>query len=128
MVVTTMPPNGDYVQAFACGQRIFSEGQHGDWMYVVVEGEVELLVNNVLVERLGPGGVLGEMSLIDAAPRSATAVARTHCKLWSINQKRFSYLVQQTPDFALQMMRVMAVRLRHMDQRVYAKTATARAA
>jgi CRP-like cAMP-binding protein len=119
MAITTIPPNGDHVQSFSPGQRIFSEGQHGDWMYVVVEGEVDLLVNNRLVEHVGPGGVLGEMSLLDAEPRSATAVARTPCKLWSIDRRRFSHLVQETPDFAIQIMRVMAGRLRQMDRRLH---------
>ncbi len=69
-----------------------------------------------MVEKLGPGGVLGEMGLIDTAPRSASAIARSACKLIPVNQERFSLLVQHTPDFALQIMRVMAGRLRVMDR------------
>ena len=118
MVAIKLPRNGRSVQTFARGQSIFCEGQQGNTMYVVLEGEVDLMVNDQLVEKVGPGGVLGEMALVDAAPRSATAVARNNCKLMYITQKRFSFLVQQTPDFALQIMRVMAGRLRHMDQRL----------
>lgn len=110
---------GRNAQTFASGQRIFSEGQPGDLMYVVLDGKVDLLVSDNLVETLGPGGVLGEMALLDAAPRSATAVARTSCKLTPIDRKRFSFLVQQTPDFALQIMRVMTERLRRMDRRLH---------
>ena len=52
----------------------------------------------------------------DALPRSATAVARTDCTLIPVNQQRFKLLVQHTPDFALQLMRIMAGRLRVMDR------------
>jgi len=104
--------------AFAAGQAIFSEGEAGDTMYVVVEGEVDLLVKGKPVDHLGPGGVLGEMALLDASPRTATAVARTACRLAPINEKRFRFLVQQTPNFALQLMRVIAERLRRMNERL----------
>ena len=59
-----------------------------------------------------PGGVLGELGLIDAQPRSATAVAETDCKVAVIGEKRFLRLVEQVPRFALQMMRVITERLR----------------
>ena len=105
----------DDFEGFSAGQHIFTAGQPGDTMYVVKEGEVEVVVNGKVVDTLGPGGILGEMALIDKQPRSATAVAKTDCKLVSVNEQRFQRLVQQTPHFAIQVMRVMAQRLRHMD-------------
>ena len=99
-------------------KKIFSEGEAGDMMYVVVEGQVDLLVKGILVEELGSGGVLGEMALIDTGTRSAAAIAKTDCKLAPINEKRFQFLVQQTPKFALQLMRIIADRLRRMDSRL----------
>ena len=108
--------NKSDTRIFTAGQRVFNQGEPGNTMFVVHEGEVDLLVNGHLVEKLGPGGVLGEMGLIDTSPRSATAVARTDCKLVPVNHERFALLVQHTPDFALQIMRVMAGRLRAMDQ------------
>jgi CRP/FNR family cyclic AMP-dependent transcriptional regulator len=105
--------------AIAAGETIFNEGDTGNTtMYVVVEGEVDLLVKGKLVEHLGPGGVLGEMALLDNVPRSASAIAKTACRLVEINEKRFKFLVQQTPNFALQLMRVIADRLRRMDDRL----------
>jgi CRP-like cAMP-binding protein len=103
---------------FDAGATIFSEGENGHLMYVVLAGEVRLSVKGKEVELLGPGSVLGEMSLIDAAPRSATATAITTCNLVPITEQRFSFMVQQTPKFALQIMRVMADRLRAMDTRL----------
>ena len=58
------------------------------------------------------GGVFGEMAIIDQEPRSATAKAKSNCKLALVNQKRFTLLVQQTPFFALQIMHILADRLR----------------
>jgi CRP-like cAMP-binding protein len=58
------------------------------------------------------------MALIDQAPRTATAVAKTECKLAVIPERRFLFMVQQTPHFALQIMKVMADRLRKMNARL----------
>ncbi len=102
-------------RAFAAGQLIFSAGESGDVMYIGKEGEVDVLVHGRVVETIGPGSILGEMALIDRNPRSASAVAKTDCQLVPIDEARFKYLVQQTPYFALEVMRVMARRLRHMD-------------
>jgi len=102
-------------RAFTAGQVIFTAGSPGDVMYVVKEGEVEVLVRGRVIETIGPGGILGEMALIDRNPRSASALAKTDCQLVPIDEARFTYLIQQTPYFALEVMRVMARRLRHMD-------------
>jgi CRP-like cAMP-binding protein len=118
MIAIDLFRNEDRYDDFRQGQTIFREGDRGEKMYVVMEGSVMLSVKKHVVEELGPGGVLGEMSLIDTAPRSATAVAKTDCRLVPIDQKRFTFLVQQTPHFSLQIMRVIADRLRRMDQRL----------
>jgi CRP-like cAMP-binding protein len=86
-------------------------------MYVILEGEVELRIGGRVVETLGPGEPFGEMALIDHAPRIATATAKSDCRLVAVPEKRFLFLVQQTPYFALHVMRVMAERLRKMDLR-----------
>jgi CRP-like cAMP-binding protein len=104
-------------QAFAAGETIFSKGDPGTAMYVVVEGEVDLWIGEERVETLVPGEPFGEMALIEHAPRIATAVARTPCRLVEVPEKRFLFLVQQTPYFSLQIMRVMAERLRKMNDR-----------
>lgn len=115
MVTIDLFRNEDNTRDFSAGDRIFSEGETGDFMYVVVDGEVDLFVRDKLVEHLTAGGVLGEMALIGTGTRSATAVAKTDCKLVPIDERRFKFLVQQTPNFALQLMRIIADRLRRMD-------------
>jgi CRP-like cAMP-binding protein len=87
-------------------------------MYVVLDGEVDLTIGDAVVETIGPGAPFGEMALIDQAPRTATATAKTECQLAVLPEKRFLFLVQQHPEFALQIMKVMADRLRKMNARL----------
>lgn len=105
-------------QPFHPGQTIFREGETGDRMYIVAEGQVELVMDGRLLETVEPGGILGELALIDDQPRSATAVARTACLLAPISRPHFLALTQHTPLFALQVMRVMANRLRHTTRQL----------
>ena len=100
------------------GEVLFREGDRGDAMFVILEGKVELRVNGTVFETLGPGGVLGEMALIDQSPRVASAVALTDVTLARVAEKRFLYMVQETPYFALQIMRLMSDRLRRMISRI----------
>jgi CRP-like cAMP-binding protein len=101
-------------RACEAGEVIFRTYDMGFEMYVVLEGQVELTIGPKVLEVLGPGEPFGEMALIDQAPRVATATAKTPCKLAVIPEKRFLFMVQQTPHFALQIMKVMADRLRTM--------------
>jgi CRP-like cAMP-binding protein len=106
----------DATHIIPAGQLIFEVGEHGDCAFVMIEGEAEILVNGVVVERAKSGSLLGEMALIEHQPRSASARAVTDCKLVAINERRFLFLVQQHPFFALQVMKIMAERLRTMNQ------------
>jgi CRP-like cAMP-binding protein len=101
-------------ETYAAGQVIFEAGDAADKMFVVQSGEVEIKVGDRVIDRHGPGGMFGEMGLIDGSPRSATAVAATECVVVPINERRFTFLVQQTPMFALQVMRVMSERVRRL--------------
>lgn len=105
-------------QRAVAGETLFVEGDEGQVMFVVLEGQVRLSVTGRTVERVGKGGVFGEMALIDDAPRSATATAITDCTLVPVTSPRFRSLVKESPDFALDIMRLMAARLRSMDKRL----------
>jgi CRP-like cAMP-binding protein len=110
--------NDTDVLDYPAGETIFHEGDSGARMYVVITGSVRLSVMGRTLEKVGPGGVFGEMALIDASPRSASAVAVTACTLVPINADRFTSLIRETPAFALEIMKAMAMRLRSMDRRV----------
>ena len=100
------------------GDVLFREGDMGDQMFAVVEGQIELTRNGTIVEDVGPGGIMGELALIDPAPRTATATARTSARVAQVDQQQFTHLVQEHPTFALQVMTVMAERLRTTNERV----------
>jgi CRP-like cAMP-binding protein len=113
----------DY-QQYAPGDIIFAQGQPGDVMYIVKEGEVEIRLGDKILDTLGPDSFFGEMALIDDAPRSASAVAKTPCKLTAVNQKRFLFMVQQTPFFALRLLKAMSARIRRHNEKAVAAAAT----
>ncbi len=101
---------------YKAGDVIFKEGDSGDVMYVLVEGEIDIIHHGQVIDQHGAGSLIGEMALLDASPRSATAQAKTNCRVVPITEKRFLFLVQQTPFFALQVMRLMSERLRRKLQ------------
>jgi CRP/FNR family cyclic AMP-dependent transcriptional regulator len=101
---------------YSAGQPIFQAGDEGDYIYVVISGEVDLILGDKVVETVGAGGILGEMALIEKKPRIASAVSKTDSRLIRIGEKQFMFLIQVTPYFALQLMRVMAERLRRVDE------------
>ena len=103
------------MQDVAVGEHIVEIGDSGDVMYVVIEGEIEIRLGARVLERIGPGGLFGELALIEHKERTATAVATIQSKVAPITQKRFLYLVQNTPFFAIEVMQTMADRLRRMD-------------
>jgi CRP-like cAMP-binding protein len=98
--------------SFAKGAVIFKEGEPGDCMFFVIEGTVSVQMGGVDITRVESGEVFGEMALIDHAPRSATAVALTDCRLAAVNEKRFLRLVVDVPKLALHLMQVITQRLR----------------
>ncbi len=103
------------LQTLAAGQPLFREGEQGELMYVLMSGTAEIIVNDRVMEMAEAGTILGEMAMIDEGTRSATVIAKTDCRLLPIDRKRFNFMIQQTPNFALNMMRVVANRLRRTD-------------
>lgn len=111
MDIAGMFDGADDIESYPAGTTIFSKGDSGKHMFVILEGEVELKTGDALLNTLGPGSMLGVIALISQIGRSATAVAKTDCRLAPISERRFLFLVQQTPFFALQVMRALAEQL-----------------
>ncbi|MCC6708529.1 MAG: cyclic nucleotide-binding domain-containing protein [Gammaproteobacteria bacterium] len=105
--------DSDRAAVFPQGTTIFREGEPSlGLMYIVVSGEVDIVIDGKQVDTVTAGNPLGEMGLVDKGPRSATAVARSDCRLEPIDERRFEFMVAQTPYFALEMLRVLVERLR----------------
>lgn len=104
-------------QSAKAGTTILEEGATGKLMYVIKSGKVEVRHAGKVLDTLDDGDIFGEISLLEENYlRSASAVALTDCELVPIDQKRFEFLVQQTPFFAVELMRIMADRLLRMNR------------
>jgi CRP-like cAMP-binding protein len=96
---------------YSTGQTIFTAGEAGELMYLPRRGTVVITVDGKTVETVGPGGVFGEMALVDSAPRAASAVAETTCSLMTVNRKQFLDLLQTKPAFGLSLLKLLGQRL-----------------
>jgi CRP/FNR family cyclic AMP-dependent transcriptional regulator len=105
----------EHSHTYDAGATIFEAGDAAEGMYVVIYGAVEIRLHGKVLERVLPGGIIGEMALIEELPRSATAVALEETRLNVVNKERFLDLVRQNPYFALQVMEALAGRLRRMN-------------
>ena len=100
------------IEAFSPGQFVFREGDPADGMWIVMSGTIEIAVHGRVIENVGVNYALGVLSLIDQLPRSSTARAQDDARLVRISSRRFSFMVEQMPNFGWYVMRQLADRLR----------------
>jgi CRP-like cAMP-binding protein len=110
----------DDVVRLAPGDILFREGELGDAMFVLLEGTMDIIIGDKVVENSQRGAIIGELALIDQSPRGATVIARHPARLARVDQRRFHFLIQQNPFFATHVMKELADRLRRMG-RLYAE-------
>ena len=79
-------------------------------------GVIEMMLGDKVIEVCGPNEAIGFMSMVDNAPRSSTARVKEACELSVIDQRRFRFMVDEVPNFALYIMGAMARRIRSMSQ------------
>ncbi len=108
--------NWEDVVEFRAKTVIFSERDAADVMYVVLAGEIELTLHGEPLGAESEGGIVGEMAMINSAPRSATATALSKVKLARVTREQFRKFVSENSEFSLLVMAVLANRLRAVDQ------------
>jgi CRP-like cAMP-binding protein len=106
-----------FLRTYGDSEIIFEESSPGAEMFIVYSGRVRLTTyapgHEVVLGEVGPGDFFGEMSLVDSAPRTATATAIAgDTQLVAIDQAKFLYLVGQQPAFALTIMHELCRRIR----------------
>lgn len=124
MVKPAAPPADDarakLLVSFAPGATVFAEGQRGELMYIIEDGEIEIVKLHGPVERslstLGPGDFFGEMSLLEGQPRVATARAKSAVSLLPIDASTFDQLLRDNPEVTIRMMRRLSQRLRRYEE------------
>jgi pSer/pThr/pTyr-binding forkhead associated (FHA) protein len=110
----------DLLVRFKAGQVIFTEGQRGGEMFIIEDGQVEIVRRRGAEDRslvlLEAGDFFGEMALLEDLPRSATARAVSDCRLLPIDASTFDLMLRDHPEVAIRIMRMLSRRLRQFDE------------
>lgn len=115
---TAYPHGPDVKVSLEPDEMLFREGDRGDALYIISSGTVRIEYKGIVFEEVRAGGIVGEMAIVDeGAARSASAIAVTRAELVKVNPVQFMTMIMSAPDFALTVMRVMARRLRRMNER-----------
>jgi len=111
-------------ETFQDGQIIFQEGTHGDWIYVIEEGSVEISKKmrgrRVVIEILPRGEIFGEMAFISKMPRTATATAIGETTVGIIDRDYYDHEFNKMPDDFRQVFNTVATRLKKATDAVIA--------
>jgi CRP-like cAMP-binding protein len=110
--------SGDEIRMTA-GSLLVDQGQTGREAFVILEGQVTVKRNGRKVATLGPGAIVGELSLLDHGPRTATVVCETDCSLFVIDQRHFLAVFDDVPALAHKMLATLAGRIRELDRAYY---------
>jgi CRP-like cAMP-binding protein len=109
---------GDEI-VMTAGTVIVDQGQMGREAFVVLDGHVSVKRGGRKIATLGPGAVVGELSLLDHGPRTATVVCDTDCNLYVIDQRHFRGVLEQSPPIAMKLLGTLANQIRSLDRQYY---------
>jgi CRP/FNR family cyclic AMP-dependent transcriptional regulator len=98
------------------GAVLTRKGQHGLEAFVIVDGKARVEVGGKKIAELGPGDFIGELSLIDGKPRTATVVAQTPMTLMVVRRRDFKFLRDNVPGLQEKLLLTLCERLRQADQ------------
>ena len=97
------------------GEKVFREEDPVTFMFVVLTGKIQIVTHGTVLENVGPGGIFGEMALIDDGERSASAIAIEDSEVAPIDRAAFLVLIRNEPEFAIYVMRTLVRRIRNMN-------------
>lgn len=109
---------GDEV-TMAAGSLVVDQGQTGREAFVIMKGSATVRRNGKKVATLGPGSVVGELSLLDHGPRTASVVADTDCVMLVISQRQFLGVLDSIPALSHKMLATLAGRIRELDRQYF---------
>ena len=102
------------------GTVLAEQGQMGREAYVILEGEIAVKRGGRKIATLGAGDIVGEMSLLDHGPRTATVVCESDAALLVFDQEGFRKVLEQHPTIAYKLLGTLAERIREFDRKHYA--------
>jgi len=104
------------------GEIIVRQGDHGDCLFVIQEGQVEILLEQegkqILLRILGPNELIGEMAVFEREVRSATARARGTARILTLDKKNFLQRISEDPSLAFRIIETMSRRIRDLSQQI----------
>jgi CRP/FNR family transcriptional regulator len=100
----------------ASGAAVYSEGDEGDGLYFVLEGEVELLHAGEPIERVGPGGFFGELSTLDGVPRQESAHVRDTARLLRLEREELLAMMEEAPELGIGLCQFLSLRVRALRE------------
>jgi CRP/FNR family cyclic AMP-dependent transcriptional regulator len=116
-------------ESFSDGVKLMHEGEIGDLMFIIVSGEVRVVMTQgqteVEIARRKVGEYVGEMALISREPRSASVAAVGNVRALSIDQKSFESLLRDRPDASLAVIQVLSERLKEASSKLHRSTLSA---
>jgi len=101
------------------GSLIVDQGQTGREAFIVLEGTVTVKRNGKKINSVGPGTVVGELSLLDHGPRTATVICDTDCVLLLLDQRHFMGVLDDVPALAHKLLATLAGRIRELDRQYF---------
>ncbi|MGC9524376.1 MAG: Crp/Fnr family transcriptional regulator [Limnospira sp.] len=104
--------------SFPADHNIFTEGQEGRSLYIVVSGRVKVHHGDRILARLEKESCFGEMSLFDAEPRSASVTTLEPCECLMLTQMQLYDAIDETPGIAVNIIRLLSRRIRELNQQV----------
>lgn len=107
--------------AFGSGHTIFTEGQEGRSLYILVSGNVRVHNGDRVLAQVEKGGFFGEMSLFDAEPRSASITTLEPCECLILTQQQLYEAIDEIPDIAVNIIRLMSRRIRDLNHKLDAQ-------
>ncbi len=114
---------GSARRSYPKGRTIVSEGEPSQSMYILLAGRAKVQRSDsegkeVILAVLGSGEFIGEMSLIDDAPRSASVITLEPCEFMAVSKEAFKAMLVQSPEVAMNVMRGLVRRLREADKKI----------
>lgn len=109
--------------SFPAKHTIFSQGQEGRSLYILVSGKVRVHNDNRELARLDKGACFGEMSLFDAEPRSASITTLEPCECLMLTQQQLYEAIDETPGIAVNIIRLLSRRIRELNSKLNAQNA-----
>jgi CRP/FNR family cyclic AMP-dependent transcriptional regulator len=94
------------------GATVFQLGEPGVTMYVILSGRIDMVNGDRLIESLGVEAAFGMISLIDALPRTATALVTERAQLAVIDRKKYQFMLHELPSFSIFLIQTLANRVR----------------